>query len=135
MTDDETQKMNIERLRNYSNALYSAVTERYKILPLISTLSAALVGLVIQHTELVKTQTLVFISLIIFLILIPLSVFVALYQSGQDIEILADRIENILLPIKNQKEDSNFIIIFPWILFFFFSIAIVLMILSFFNLK
>lgn len=135
MTDEEIKQMNLERLRNYGNALYLVIIERYRVLPLISTLSAALVGLTIQSTELIKIQTLALISFIILLLLIPLSVFTTLYQLGRDVENLADRIKNISQPTGNQMGNTSFISIFPWILFFLFSIAIILMILSFFNLR
>lgn len=134
MTEEELKQMNLERLRNYSTALYSAIIERYKVLPLISTLAAALVGLTIQGTELIKIQSLAFISFVILLLLIPLSVFATLYQLEIDIKNLADRIENTRL-ISKERAAQNFMSIFPWMLFFFFSIAIILMILSFFNLR
>ena len=135
MTEEELRQMNLERLRNYSGAMYSAIIERYRVLPLISTLSAALVSLTIQSTELIKIQSLAFIAFVILLLLIPLSVFATLYQSGRDIESLADRIKNILQPTGNQTGNTNFIGTFTWFLFFLFSVAIILMILSFFDLK
>ena len=135
MTEEETRQMNLERLRNYSNALYTVIIERYKILPLISTLSAALVGLVIQGTDFVKIKSLAFISFIALLILIPLSVFGILYQLGRDAEHLAEKIENILQPTKSSGNTSGFMSIFPWIVYVVFLTAIILFILSFFNLQ
>jgi len=136
MTEEELRQMNLERLRNYGNALYAVIFERYKILPLISTLSAALVGLVIQGTDFVKIKSLAFISFIILLILIPLSVFGILYQLGRDAEHLAEKIEGILSePKKSSIRVSNFISIFPWIVYVLFLVAIILFILSFFNLQ
>lgn len=135
MIEQEEKQMQLKRIENYSHALYLVVIERYKVLPLISTLSAALVGLVIQNTELIKIRSLALISLIILLILIPLSVFAILYQLESDIKNIADRIENVSQPGKNPITNTNFISIFPWIIFFFFSIAIILAILSFFDLR
>jgi len=135
MTEEELRQMNLERLKNYKDVLYAAILERYKILPLISTLSAALVGLVIQGTDFVKIKSLAFISFVTLLILIPLSVFGILYQLGRDIENLAEKIENILEPRKPSTKTSNFMSIFPWIIYVLFLIAIILIILSFFNLQ
>lgn len=129
--NENKQQTNIERLKNYSDALYRVILERYKILLQISTLSVALVGLVTQATNLVKVKNLALISFIILLALIPLSVFGILYQLGCDAKILSERIESISQPTKNQTETNNFMNIFPWIIFFFFSISIVLVILSF----
>ena len=127
--------MNLERLENYKDALYAIILERYKILPLISTLSAALVGLVIQGTDFIKIRSLAFISFITLLILIPLSVFGILYQLGRDAENLGEKIENILEPRKPSVRASNFMGIFPWVVYVFFLISIILIILSFFNLQ
>lgn len=135
MTEEELRQMNLERLRNYSSALYAVIFERYKILPLISTLSAALVGLVIQGTDLVKVKALAFISFITLLILIPLSILGILYQLGRDAENLSEKIENILQPTKSPTKTTNFISIFPWIVYVLFLIAITMFILSFFNLQ
>lgn len=135
MTEEETRQMNLERLRNYSNALYTVIIERYKILPLISTLSAALVGLVVQGTDFVKIKSLAFISFVTLLLLIPISVFGILYQLGRDAEYLAEKIENILQPTKAHGGSSDFMSIFPWIVYVLFLIAIILFILSFFNLR
>ncbi len=135
MNEEELRQMNLERLRNYSSALYAVIFERYKILPLISTLSAALVGLVIQGTDLVKIKSLAFISFIILLILIPLSIFGILYQLGRDVENLSDKIKNILQPTKSPVRTASFISIFPWIVYVLFLVAIILIILSFFNLQ
>ena len=127
--------MNMKRLENYSNALYLAIIERYKVLPLISTLSAALVGLAMQSTTLVKTADLATIALFMLIALIPISVFGILYQLGRDVEHLAEKIETILEPTRSSVKTSNFISIFPWIVYVLFLIAIVLFILSFFKLQ
>ncbi len=134
MTEEEIRQMNLERLRNYKDALYAVIIERYKILPLISTLSAALVGLIIQGTDFVKIKIVAFISFIALLILIPISVFGILYQLGRDAEHLAEKIENILQQTKSPRGTSGFMSIFPWIVYVLFLISIVLFILSFFNL-
>jgi len=136
MTEEEQRQMNLERLRNYKDALYAVILERYKILPLISTLSAALVGLVIQGTDFVKIKSIAFISFIILLVLIPLSMFGILYQLGRDAEHLTEKIEGILLESKKSSVKAlNFISIFPWIVYVLFLVAIILFILSFFNLQ
>ena len=135
MNENEQRQMNLERSKNYSHALYSAIIERYKILPLISTLSAALVGLVIQGTDLVKINILAFISFITLLILIPLSVFGILYQLGDDIKSLADKIDNILQPTKLSVKTSSLMSILPWVVYVLFLMAIILFILSFFNFQ
>lgn len=135
MTEEELRQMNLERLKNYKDALYVVILERYKILPFISTLSAALVGLVIQGTDFVKIKSIAFISFVFLLILIPISVFGILYQLGRDAEHLAGKIENILQPTKPPREMSNFMNIFPWIIYVLFLISIVLFVLSFFNLQ
>lgn len=132
MTEEELRQMNLERLGNYSHALYAVILERYKVLPLISTLSAVLVGLIIQGTDLVKIKILAFISFVILLVLIPLSVFGILYQLERDIKNLANKIENILQTANSPANTSNFISIFPWIVYSFFLVAIILVILSFF---
>lgn len=132
MTNEEL----LERLRNYKDALYTVIIERYKILPLISTLSAVLIGLIIQGTDFVKIKNVAFISFIILLTLIPLSVFGILYQLGRDTERLSKKIEDILSKTKKlPATESNFISIFPWIIYVLFLIAIILFILSFFNLQ
>lgn len=135
MNEEELRKMNLERLKNYGPVLYAIIFERYKILPLISTLSAALVGLVIQDTDLVKIKVLAFISFVTLLILIPLSIFGILYQLGCDAENLGEKIENILEPRKSLARTSNFMSIFPWVVYGIFSVAIIFIILSFFNLQ
>ena len=94
MNDNDLEKL--ERIKNYANALYQVILERYRILPLIGTLSAAFVGLVIQNTTLVKTTDLAFIALCILIALIPISIFGILYQLGRDAENLGEKIENIL---------------------------------------
>lgn len=131
MDENKLKEMNLERLRNYSNALYQVIFERYRVLPLISTLSSALVGLTIQNSELIKVQFLAFISFVTFLILIPLSVYATLYQLGKDTEHLSNKIENVCQRTENQTKNTNFV----GIIFFFFWIAIVLFILSLFDLR
>lgn len=128
MTDDETRQMNLERLRNYSHALYAVIIERYKILPLISTLSAAVVGLIIQSATLVKTADLAFIALFMLIALIPISVFGILYQSGHDIEALATKIKNLPDGTNRERDASDFM----GICYVIFLIAIILLLLSFF---
>ena len=129
----ELRQMNLERLKNYKDVFYLVILERYKILPLISTLSAALVGLIMQGTDFVKIKSLALISFIVLLILIPLSVFGILYQLERDAERLKKKIENILEPEKSSPETSNLMSVFPWIVYIFFVIAITLFILSFFS--
>lgn len=135
MNEEELRKMNLERLRNSGSVLYTIIFERYKILPLISTLSAALVGLVIQGTDLVKIKVLAFISFITLLILIPLSIFGILYQLGCDAKNLGEKIENILEPRKSLARTSNFMSTFPWVVYGIFLVAIIFIILSFFNFQ
>jgi len=134
MPRDE-QEMDLERLKNYSNALYLVIIERYKVLPLISTLSAALVGLAIQNTNIIKTGDLATIALFILIALIPISVFGILYQLERDIEHLAEKIETISEQTRYPIKTSNFISIFPWIIYVLFLIAIIIFILSFFKFQ
>lgn len=135
MNDDKIQKMNVERLQNYSDALYKVIFERYKIFPQISTLSSALIVLVMQATDLVKTKSLALVSLIILLSLIPISLFSILSQLGENANVLSERIENILQSSINSSKINNFWGFSPWIIFFFFPVAIILIILSLFNLN
>ena len=140
MTEEKIQQMNLKRVDNYGSLLYSIILERYKVLPLISTLSSVLIGLVIQGTDLVKVQSLAFISFIIFLILIPLSVFAILYQLSKDFAQIVNRLENIRKEFNSQQVDGqpkaiNLTGLFLWILFYFFSLAIILFVLSFFDLN
>jgi len=131
MNDNDLEKL--ERIKNYANALYQVILERYRILPLISTLSAAFVGLVIQNTTLVKTADLAFIALCILIALIPISIFGILYQLGRDAEILTIRIRNIHNEVKQGQDTSSFMGIFPWVVYVIFLIAIILVLLSFFK--
>lgn len=136
MTDDEIRQMNMmERLKNYSNALYLVIIERYKVLPLISTLSAALVGLSIQSTTLVKTADLALIALLMLIALIPISVFGILYQLGRDAEVLATRIKNLPNGLTQEQSTPSFMGIFPWVVYVIFLGAIILFLLSFFELN
>jgi hypothetical protein len=135
MTDEELRQMNIERLRNYGSALYNVIIERYKVLPTISTISSALAVFIFQGTTLIQTRILAHISLVILLILIPLSIFGTLYQLGKDADHVAENIKNLLHNSASDIKNVDFFNPFLWILFFFFSMAIILMILSFFNLQ
>lgn len=132
MSENDERQMNLERIKNYASALYIAVVERYKILPLISTISATLVGLLIQSNMLIKTRYLSFISLIILLLLIPISMFTLLYQLDQDRRALTDRITNILNPEPNNNIKDGAAGWFLYFLFGMFSLAIILIVLSFF---
>lgn len=135
MTEDEIRQVNMKRLENYSNALYLVIVERYKVLPLISTLSAALVSLALQGTTLVKTTDLAIIALFMLIALIPVSLFGILYQLGRDAEVLATRIKNIPNETMQEQSTSGFMRIFPWIVYVIFLVAIILVLLSFFNLR
>lgn len=125
--------LKLERIRNYANALYQVVLERYRILPLISTLSAAFVGLAMQNTALVKTSDLAFIALCILISLIPISIFGILYQLDRDSELLEKKIISISSGVKPEESTSTLIKTFPWIIYVIFLIAIILILLSFFE--
>ena len=107
MGENEIRQMLLEEIKNYGGALYSVASERYKILPLISTISAALVGLLIQSNILIKHRELAFVALIILLILMPISIFFHLFQLDQTNIYLQKKLKNIGKIDQNNPKINN----------------------------
>lgn len=130
MHENNIRQMNLERVKNYGNALYIVANERYKILPLISTVSAALIGLLIQGNILIKHRELAFIALIILLLLIPISIFVNLFQLDQTNVYLQKKLKNIGKIDQNTPKLNSLPYWFPYFLLIIFWSSIILVILS-----
>lgn len=126
--------------------LFKIILERYKILLLVSTLSATLLVLSTINEKLIKNFLIFKLSLTILVLLIPVSVFAFLISLKRDEEKLANRIDEIgkrvVEPKKEPKksDDRNkksfwelLLLWIPWIITGLLAVGIVCFILSLFS--
>ncbi|XOB46618.1 MAG: hypothetical protein ACKKMV_00325 [Candidatus Nealsonbacteria bacterium] len=138
----EKNKLEIESIKTRGDLLFKIIFERYKILPLISTLSVALLVLSTINERLIKNFLFFKASLIMLILLIPASVFVFLTSLKKEEETIARRIEEIGKQIENPSPKLNkekgflesLLLWSPWIITELLTIGIFWFILSLFIL-
>ena len=113
---DQEEKIIMKELeiaKVWSNLAINSVTERYKILPLTSSLAATLLIVATFNKELIPLTIYVKFLIAILLLLIPISIWVFLITLRKDENIARTKLEEIT---KEKKESSRFLLdIFPYI--------------------
>lgn len=131
LESNRKSELELQRLLSLNELLGSVILERYKVLPLISTLSAALTGFIILNSQSVQIKWLALAAFIIMLLLMPLSVALLLHRLEQDAAHIANKMKESFTENRPESSptgiDAN-----PWILWLFFFMAIVFLIISFF---
>lgn len=131
MDERDKRDMNLKRLEVFHQLLHDSVFERYKLLPQISALSATLLVVATFNEKLLPLTNCVRVSLIILLILIPLSLTGYLWElkraeehSSENIKRLGDGQETI------QQNRNLFTAYLPWFVTAVISAVTIFIILS-----
>lgn len=133
MEEKIKKEIEMEKIKTRANLLFKIIFERYKTLPLISTLLVALLVISAISEKLIKNFLFFKTSLIILLLLIPISIFAFLASLKKEEGAIARRIRDPNHKSGIKKDFFSSLLLWsPWIITGVLTIAIFWFILSLF---
>lgn len=121
-----------EQFKVQKEILFTAIRERFKILPTLSALSATLLVVATFNPELISVTILVKVILAILLLIIPISLFGYLFEL-KDAEDKAREWFERFGQLKRKTNFMTMVAYLPWTMFCLLSLMIVLIVILIFT--